>query len=228
MSKNLADKIQKYIGRYREHKEKRHVRSFNNFMNKINRAEQLLKQIEEKILNTDCIQEAYLQYIISSITAFEVYFKDIFAAIFILCNDDIIYPRCRGLVDIKYSMDDIIDLRKYDIYELMLRSLNFQNLSEIERVFSKVLDQKGIFSELERRKTFKTGAIAFELQENFYNGLKQYINLRHEFVHDFNPELLIEKKNINQYQDNMILFIVAFDIFVHKEFIEKHLKTDFK
>jgi len=219
------------IKQLRNSKENRTVRPYNNFMEKINRSEKLFEIIEKKISYEDCINEALYQYVISDITAFEVYFKDIFLAVFKLCKDyEGNLKKCNKLVEKRFDLEDfvVISSRGILLEEIILASQNFQNISDIEKTFS-TLTGKSFIGNLKGR-TFTSGgleAIMFQLDEDFYTKLIEYLDLRHSLVHDFDPMLRLKKEKIEELHDNLLLFIVASDVYLHRDFIEPNLRNEF-
>lgn len=212
----------------RENKKTRDARPFNNFMEIINRSESLLSEIKKKITDETLLQEAMLQYVIVDITALEIYFKDLFSIIFELCDDEDILNRCINLIDKKFSFKELLLINKNQMKpeEILLTLLNFQNIGDIDKAFSAITNMK-IFNDLKNRE-FHTGGpknLSFKLPDDYYSLLNQYIELRHNLVHDFNTNFSIVDAKLQIYHANMLYVIVAIDLLIHKEFIEKNLKV---
>lgn len=203
---------------------------FLNFMKKTSRSNRLLKNIFKSIKDKISIKEGIAQFVISDITAFEIFFKDTFYAIFKLCkNDRELMIKCCKLIDNKFSMEDLVKIKidNYDIPEILLQYQNFQNLNNIEKVFSTIMGKK-FFDGLNDRE-FQSGepnTISFKLPKNWYSDLEKYLELRHSLIHDFDPKLKLKKEVIDNYHANLLLFIVAADEYIHKDFIEVNLRPE--
>jgi len=204
---------------------------FKNFMDKISRSDRLLKNISKSVKDKISIEEGLAQYVIADITAFEIFLRDTFFAIFRLCkNEQELMIKCSKLVENKFSIEDLVKIKydNYEIPEIIMQYQNFQNLSSIEKVFSTLMGKK-FFIGLNDRE-FQSGGstnITFKLERNWYPELEKYLDLRHQLTHDFDPNLKLDRKMIDKYHSNLLLFIVAADEYIHKDFIEPNLRDEF-
>lgn len=208
----------------------RHVRPFNNFMFKSDLSYRLFLEIKKSIKDEALFREAKSQFIISCITVFEVYFRDLFLVIFKLCTTDIL-ERCKNILKNKFSLEDIIYVysNNIEISDFISSFINFQNLQNIEKVFSAFLE-KSFFDSLKGRefKSRKSNGIPFKLKDDYYLDLKNFIELRHLVVHDYDMNLEINDDDLDKYYSELLLFITASDVLIHQDFIEPHLKEEFK
>lgn len=209
----------------------RHVRPFNNFMFKTGLSDRLFLEIKKSIKDDEIlIREAKSQFIISTVAAFEVYFRDLFLVIFKLCTTDVL-KRCKNILKNKFSLEDInyIHSNNIEISDFISSFINFQNLQNIEKVFSAFLE-KSFFNSLKGRefKSRKSNGFPFKLENDYYLDLKNFIELRHLVVHDFDMNLEINDDDLDDYYSTLLLFITASDVLIHEDFIELHLKEEFK
>ncbi|MGD0080559.1 MAG: HEPN domain-containing protein [Methanoregula sp.] len=219
------------ISKLKSNRKYRRDHSFTNFRIKTNRSGRLLNKIYKKIDDKTCLKEALCQFVISDITAFEVYFRDIFLAMFSFCkNDKELLSRCTKLIDKNFNIEDlvIINSDEIGIPLLILGFQNFQNLKNIEKVFSTITQQK-IFELLDTNEFYKgkpEGYDSHPLDKNWYSKLEEYLELRHNLTHDFNPRLKIELDRVVELHENLLAFIIAMDICLEWNFIQENFRTD--
>lgn len=223
------------ISKLQSNKKYRKDHSLTNFRIKITRSEKLLNKVNKNIADKTCQKEALCQFVISDITAFEVYFRDIFFAIFNYCkNDKEILLRCRDakLVDANFKIDDliIIDEKDIPIPLIILGFQNFQNLKTIEKVFSTITNQR-LFEILSKNEFYKGKPKGIEikpLDSGWKQQLEEYLELRHSLTHDFNPKLKLNFEEVVNLHYNMLAFIEAIDICLEWNFIQENFCRSFK
>jgi len=66
------------------------------------------------------------------------------------------------------------------------------------------------------------------LASDWESKLEKYLKLRHNLIHDFNPSLRLDSKEIDDLHWNLQLFIIAADVILDVGFIAKNLKDEFK
>lgn len=216
------------ILKMRVNRENRDFRPFTNWDTKTKKSERLLKQINSKIKDKVALKQSLIQFVISDITAFEIYFKDLFDVSFELseCEVEFLY-NCEKLVDRRFVFRDLIDIKYHDIRlsDIILEQQNFQNLGSINSVFSKVL-QINFFDSLKEYNANldKDDEDSLILDEDWYPKLEYYLNLRHELTHDYNPKLKLTRKEIDNWHYNLVDFIINVDDMFEEE-LEKSAKT---
>ncbi len=125
--------------------------------------------------------------VICTVTAIEVYFRDMLDAVFRFCNPDFFRPKLRQLHPEKYEIDDLLAVYEHRIHPLELVSWgqSFQDTQRIERVFSKFLG-RGFWNEVlsmqVRLAEEKDKVASFE--SSGLESLQRIFGLRHELVHD--------------------------------------------
>lgn len=125
--------------------------------------------------------------VITFVTHVEVYFRDMLDAIFRQCDPDFFIPKLKHIHNLKYGIEDLIDIYKRQIHplELVSSDASFQNIDKIDKVFSKFLG-KSIWGEAIgqkiRIKDRPETAVCFEPE--YLNSLEKVFLLRHELVHN--------------------------------------------
>lgn len=197
-------------------KEKRDIFPYLNFSNKISRSERLLKLVERRIKDKISLKEARIQFVISDITAFEVYFMDLFQALYLFssCQKDFL-DKCEKLVDKKFDFQELITIifGGYELSDIVMEHQNFQNLKSIDKVFSLLIKENffGSLSEREFIITEEDKQDPFKLDEKWYSKLEYYLKLRHDLIHDFDPKLKLSSDEIWELHMNLIDVILAVD-----------------
>ena len=125
--------------------------------------------------------------VISTVTAIEVYYRDMFDFILRSCEPEFFEPKLQSLHPEKYDIMDLLAVYDHQIHplELVSASQSFQNVERIERVFSKFL-KKGMWSSvlsLQIRRKDDPDSVATWTADDL-SGLKDTFTLRHQLVHD--------------------------------------------
>lgn len=205
------------IRKQRSNKENRDIIPFSNFTRKTERSERLLNLIEHRIKDRVSLKEARIQFVISDVTAFEVYFKDLFQAsyLFYLCQKDFL-DKCEKIVEKKFEFQELITIifGGYELADIVMEHQNFQNLNSINKVFS-IIIKENFLDSLNGRDfviSEKDKTPPFKLDENWYVKLERYLKLRHDLIHDYNPKLKLTPEEILELHVNLIDVIIAIDI----------------
>jgi len=214
----------------RINKESRDEAPFENFCRKTDRAKKLFNQINRRILDKACLKEALIQFVISDITAFEVYFKDLFYWIYTFneCPRDFLI-KCDKMVDKKFEFQDLIMISYggYQLCDILLQLQNFQNLGNIDKTFSTLI-KENFLNSLNGRKFKIEGDTdepdGFKLDKDWYVKLDGYLRMRHDLTHDFNPKIRLNRETIYDLHYNMINFILAVDVVFQEEIVNPFLK----
>ena len=217
------------IRRQRSNKENRDIIPFINFTKKIDRSERLLKLVERRIKDRVSLNEALAQFVISDITAFEVYFKDLFQAsyIFSTCPKEFL-DKCEKLVEKKFDFQELITIifGEYELCDIVMEHQNFQNLKSIDKVFSVVI-KENFFNDLHGRDFAigekKTESNIFRLDEGWYEKLEAYLKLRHDLIHDYNPKMRIKREVIEELHLNLTDVVIAIDIVFAEEIFKPNV-----
>jgi hypothetical protein len=197
--------------------------SYEAYYKKDLRTERLLEEIEGKIKSRNCIQEARKQFITSQITSFEVYFKDTFLTLLETFGNEKFTKEIKQKFDIT-ELNRIIE-EGISINEIISSNYNFQDLDQINKAFSIALGIN-LFEEIKKRKfTSSPKLTPFKVHKEFYKELQQYIQLRHDFVHDINFKKNITHAQLERYLDIRALFVLAVAIIVSEKMDENARKV---
>lgn len=201
---------------------------YTNYKAKNNRSKRLLKAVYRSIKDKVSLKEAAIQFVIADVTALEVYFRDFFHACFEYSIDKRKFlEKCEKLVDKRFSFQDLIIISHDEIQlcDLVIENNNFQNLDNVNKVFSTVIKEHFFDSlnnlEFEVWTTGKNSKkYVLTLHENWYQELDEYLKLRHNLTHDFNPKLKIDRDRIEHLHINTEIVISALNYIFLKEIIE--------
>ena len=125
--------------------------------------------------------------VITFVTYVEVYFRDMLDAIFRQCDPEFFIPKLKHIHNLKYDIEDLIDIYKRQIHplELVSSEASFQNIEKIDKVFSKFVG-KSVWREAIglkiRIKDQPETAVCFEPE--YLKALERVFFLRHELVHN--------------------------------------------
>ena len=125
--------------------------------------------------------------VITTVTAIEVYYKDVLDGIFRICDSTFFEPHLKRIHQTKYDITDLITFHRKSIHplELIASSVSFQNAEAIDSVFSNFLG-KSLWSSvlgLQVRIADKPETEC-KFDHTHLEDLKQIFALRHELVHD--------------------------------------------
>jgi hypothetical protein len=125
-------------------------------------------------------------YVLTAITSCEVYFKDMLRTLFSISKKDSFLGKLQLFHKEKYGIDELLSMQFQGIspFDLVLASANFQNISEIDKVFSAIIGKpfwkavfaQNVFTEREGTK--------IPLTEDALGDFGRLLNLRHELTHD--------------------------------------------
>lgn len=125
--------------------------------------------------------------VICTVSAVEVYFRDMLDAVFRFCAPDFFRPKLRHLHPEKYEIDDVLAVYEHSIHplELVSWSQSFQDTQRIDRVFSKLLG-RGFWNEVlsMRVRVAERPETETSFDHQSLEALQRVFNLRHELVHD--------------------------------------------
>ncbi|CAG9932948.1 hypothetical protein [Candidatus Nitrotoga arctica] len=126
--------------------------------------------------------------IISTVSAIEVYYRDMLDFIFKFCSPEFFEPKLKLLHTQKYDILELQDIYAHNIHplELVSKGQSFQNAEQIEKVFSLFLDKKNLWNSLKERQIRRKDKpeTIYKWSDDDLQGLKDTFALRHELVHD--------------------------------------------
>jgi hypothetical protein len=236
------DELYQRIKLTRNNKDNRKNNQYLSYSEKSNRSERLLKNVRKSIKDKVCLKEALVQFIIADVTAFEVYFRDLFHAIYDYCEDEREFlAKCEKLVDKKFDFQDLVIISHDNIKlcDIVVEHQNFQNLNSINKVFSSLIKEHFFDSlynrefEVRLSENDEYPLATFKLDPDWYEKLDEYLKLRHNLTHDFNPKLRIKPEKIDNLHENLTLVIGAVDTIFYEEILwpylrKKNIKNPYK
>lgn len=167
-------------------------------------------------------------FVISTVTATEVYFRDMLDAVFRTCKPEAFLPKLCEIHKAKYDIDDLIAIYVHRLHpcELILDGISFQRVDTIGRVFSTILGTpfwKSIAPVQVRVKDQPSNVL--EIKPDAVTKYGQLLQLRHELVH--NPE--ISKKELNEEELDCLyetpVLILACDLVI-MSFLSKNVDPE--
>ncbi len=166
------------------------------------------RKIDDNLIT---ISYAKQQFIISMVSAIEHFFKDLLID---LIDED--------LVDIselkdKYKLNDIIKLKKGNVSlgELVAKNYNFQNLNEINKIYSKILKSKininfyDKLREIIKTPEYERDISYLRLTEDFYKIIRDVIEFRHKCIHDSELFFEIDLETLKKFSHEIQSFALA-------------------
>lgn len=171
----------------REIRALRHSRPYLNLRDAVDQCEEAARDLLESATAGAHSKLLERSVVITFATHVEVYFRDMLDAIFRQCSPDFFVPKLKQIHNIKYDIEDLIDIYERQIHplELVSSDASFQNTDKIEKVFSKFLGKsvwgKAIGLKI-RIKDRPETAVCFEPE--YLSSLKRIFSLRHELVHN--------------------------------------------
>ncbi|MEQ1741924.1 MAG: hypothetical protein ABL869_05415 [Candidatus Nitrotoga sp.] len=126
--------------------------------------------------------------IISTVTAIEVYYRDMLDFVFKYCSPKFFEPKLKFLHPQKYDILELRDIYSHDIHplELVSNNLSFQNVEQIEKVFSHFFIKNGFWDSVKNQQVRRKDKPKKIYSWTSYDleCLKDTFNLRHELIHD--------------------------------------------
>lgn len=188
---------------------------YDNFIDKLSSARELLFFVEENTKDKKIRLEARKHAVIVCVSAMETYFKNV-ARAFIdrrWVADDFLST----LKDNKFTLSDLSEIgkEKISIGEIVSVSQSFQNLEMINRIYTKMFGVGDFILEVESFKV-ETEEEEFVLKgsyPDFRREIEEMIRLRHLIVHHEGVRRLgIER--LGEMWRNLNAFVIAADSYI--------------
>jgi len=221
----MASKVEKWIQRVEEIRNSLSKRyngyyaiPIDVFWGKTHRALRLLDLAEKSKVHKDLKVEARKNFIINCVTALEVFLKDMLVGL--LENAD--FPTLNELLNEKITLWEAYRLfyrNKVSAGELLAIKYSFQNLEQINLLFSKLIGKKFLTEIGNFEVKDDSGRIKFVLNikyPDWKEKLAELFELRHNFVHQirFNDRLSLEK--LRRLWEVLSDFVEAVEFFLYK------------
>lgn len=126
--------------------------------------------------------------VISTVTAIEVYYRDILDFIFRYCAPEFFEPHLKHIFPEKLDIVDLLDVFRNNLHplELVSAAQSFQNADRIDKTFAKFLNNQGLWKSVFQLKIRLKDKPSTEssFSHDELVALKRIFDLRHELVHD--------------------------------------------
>jgi hypothetical protein len=189
-----------------------------NFLNNIYRHAALIHKLIEIRLETDLLEVATSQYLISLVSCWETFFRDTF--VFIASKDTNFRKEIINLVGVKQEVVDSLE-RDNLIAGFLSKSFNFQNFEDIESSFSPIFDKQmfttignHIFLRLGLNGQLATNFCYEAISPNYIELIKQVYEVRHNITHDANYPTNLEIDLIQKTEASFVVFPQLFTIWM--------------
>ena len=195
----------------------KHLLPYDNFADKIASAAKLLDFIEEKKASKEIKQESRKYFVITCVSAMEVYFK----------------RTAQDFIDFKWVKDDLIDIlkqekisiadlmeiknKKLSIGEMISVSYPFQDLISINRFYSKMFGVSDFIEEVEDHDLVTKEGRHTTLKNDypkFRQKIQDLLYLRHLIVHHEGFKGVLGIQRLGVMWENIDAFIAASDVYI--------------
>lgn len=178
----------KQILQARANRKTRIERPFSNFFETVQQCTSAGELIVNGSLDPKISGLVERSAVISTVTAIEVYYRDILDFIFRYCTPEFFEPHLKHFFPEKFDIGDLLEVYRHNLHplELVSAAQSFQNAERIDKTFTKFLNNQGlwktVFQLKVRVKDKPTTESSFSHDELI--ALKRVFDLRHELVHD--------------------------------------------
>ena len=189
----------------------RNSRPYTAFNDLFNSTDKALKEVLSLNVSKETATTLMNSHVINSVTALEVYYKDMLDSIFKLCKPSSFEKKLKKLHDKTYKIDDLLDIYVHRIHPLSLiaNNLSFQNTYNIDKVFSIIIEEP-FFKKIKSGKyRFKDNPKKeFSLEHKQLDLLQELFDMRHELIHNPNANHSINQDIYFKIQaaQNVVMF----------------------
>ena len=178
----------KQVLQARANRKTRIERPFSNFYETIQQCTSAGELIVSGSLDPKITGLVERSAVISTVTAIEVYYRDILDFIFRYCTPSFFESHLKQIFPEKFDIGDLLEVYCHNLHplELVSASQSFQNAERIDKTFAKFLNNQGLWKSVfqlqVRLKDKPTTESSFSYDQLV--ALKRVFDLRHELVHD--------------------------------------------
>lgn len=171
----------------RSNRESREARPFKNFYESAHQCFQAGWAVVEGRERSYHVAIIARSVVITSVTAIEVYFRDILDFLFKYCDPEFFEPHLKKLHQNKYDITDLIEVYRHNVHplEVVVNDMSFQSVEKIEKTFSLFL-KGGLWGQVlslqVRTKDQPETEASFDAAN--LEQLRRIFMLRHELVHN--------------------------------------------
>ncbi len=202
---------------------KEHILPYDNFLGKISSSAELLEFVEENKADKKIRREARKHFIITCVSAMEVYFKRMEEMLV-----DAQWTKSDFLAILrqnKITLADLIEIKKkkLSLGEIVSSSHSFEDLESINSVFSKILGVTDFIKEVEALKSEVEEEKRIILKNNYPNFRKEIgelVRLRHLLIHHEGFKGIIGLQRLGEMWENLDSFVGAADYYILQKIFE--------
>ncbi|KYK35109.1 MAG: hypothetical protein AYK18_13520 [Theionarchaea archaeon DG-70] len=202
----------------REIIKKREVYPYDTFLQKTYQAILLLDVVESSKTNIKIKIEARKNFIVNCVTALEVFLRDMIEGLIDMNVID--QKRINEFLNDKITLKEaweIFSERNITLGEIISATCSFQNLHQINSIFSKLFDQD-FLEEINRFEVEREdGNSKFTLREDYPEWQKriaEMFELRHKFVHQISLKDRLGINRLGELWENFSAFADAIESYL--------------
>ena len=200
-----------------EAKKSREAKPLGAFMDLYNATNSALLEVSELGASKSTKEARLKGHIINTVTAVEVYYRDMLDLVFKLCEPKAYNENLRRLHDKNYKIDEIIELyiNKVNPLELISSSLSFQNIESIDKVFS-ILTGNQFFKQAKQLKwrLAEKPENEFQINNEDLKALQEIFDERHQLIHNPSRNFTVSEEIIISKIDSIFGVIMASNIII--------------
>lgn len=209
-------------------KKSREAKPLGAFMDLYNATNSALLEVSE-LGASKTTKEALLKgHIINTVTAVEVYYRDMLDLVFRLCKPEAFNEKLKKLHDKNYKIDDLIEIYINRVHplELVASSLSFQNIESIEKIFSTLIG-KPFFKQAKQLvwRLADKPENEFQITHEDVKALQEIFEERHQLIHNPSRHFTISEEIIMSKIDSIFGVIMASNIVI-MNFINENIDPE--
>lgn len=198
-------------------RESRQSRPISAFMDLFNATHNALEEVTSAGLSQETQIAILKSHLINTVTAVEVYYRDMLDSIFKLCEPDSFNDKLKKLHDRNYKIDDLVGLYVHQVHplELIADNLSFQNIDSIERVYSHIIGTR-FWKEIRNVKwrLKESPENEYEASHDDIAALKSVFELRHQLIHNPSSNFLVSRETISDNLNSVLAVVMASDLVI--------------
>jgi hypothetical protein len=202
----------------------RPIRPVTSFTNLANATNEALLEVCALGASEETQQTLLKSHIINTVTAIEVYYKDILDSVFRVCKSSAFVDKLAKLHDSSYRIGDLVEMHVASVHplELIASNQSFQNIKSIDTVFTTLI---GVpfwkqAKTLQYRMPEVTGETVHKTTHDQIEDMSALFRLRHQLIHNPSAQWILNKDEVGRQIDSVCAVILASDILINNWMIE--------
>ncbi|WP_269621128.1 hypothetical protein [Zhongshania sp. BJYM1] len=209
-------------------RESRDRRPISAFMELYSATDSALKEVAELGASEATKETLVKSHLINVVTAVEVYYRDMLDSVFRLCKPELFEGKLKNLHDKSYKIDDLLAIYVNRIHplELVASNLSFQNIGNIEKVFSTLIG-KPFFKQAKQLKwrLKEKPETECEINHSDIDTLQEVFEERHLLIHNPNGNLSASLASTEERINSIFGVVMASDL-VLTQFINENIDPE--